>query len=49
MTKNEKLDILKYRLMKLQNNHRNVKSTGVIRKLKRQIKNYGGIVENSED
>ena len=43
MTKVEKLAIMKDRLFKLQNNPKDIKCPGVIRKLERQVRN----LENS--
>lgn len=39
MTKTEKLALMKNRLYTLQNNPKNIKSGGVLRKLRRQIRN----------
>lgn len=41
MTKNEKLDLMKDRLNKLQNKAINLKCPGVRKKLERQIRNAG--------
>lgn len=39
MTKVDKLMIMKNRLATLQNNPKNIKSGGVLRKLRRQVRN----------
>ena len=39
MTKEQKLDIMKNRLGKLENSPKNIKSHGVLRKVTRQVRN----------
>ena len=49
MTKNDKLAIMKDRLSKLENNPKDWKCPGVIRKLRRQVRALGGSVETTEE
>ena len=46
MTKPEKLTIIKDRLFKLENNPKDIKCPGVIRKLRRQVRSLENEVNN---
>jgi len=49
MTKNDKFLILEDRLTKLQNNPKDAKCPGVIRKLTRQVRNLSKEIESSQE
>jgi len=45
MTKNEKLVLMKDRLSKLENNPKDIKCPGVLRKVRRQVRNLSKAAE----
>lgn len=44
MNANDKLNLLKDRLSKLENSPKNIKSGGVVQKLRRQVRNMAAVV-----